>query len=61
VGEVVPIARTRCPCGWRYPTEVQVVVAREVEEPMSVRFVCPGCGRCAETATLVAPTGVEEL
>jgi hypothetical protein len=54
MGDVIPIARRTCPCGWEYPPQLLLVVAEPVRQSYSVRFTCPKCGEWADTVTVPA-------
>lgn len=52
MGDVVKLARNRCPCGWYYPPIIQVVVRELIRVGYAVRFTCPECGAEATTCTV---------
>jgi hypothetical protein len=51
MGNVIPIARRACPCGWEYPTQVLVVVSEPTRGAYSVRMTCPMCDAESDTRT----------
>lgn len=51
-GKVVEFTRRACPCGWKFPDNIQVVVLDDSPMPQvgDLQYDCPECGRHCATS-----------